>query len=181
MWGIRTAALHWKINANKLKVLALLRGVNPQPLGWDRVRTSPSAGWKMIQPQVLDMLVSRDRRSRKFPHCESRSCWGVSCINSVHVHRWCGCLLAGGSEKGAISTQMCLIASTLSWLAVDLQNGQMLDLALSLVLGVRWMQPVGTGSAEAGWASALVWGCFYSFAHLVDRFWCIVSAAGAVQ
>lgn len=51
------------------------------------------------------------------PHCESRSCRGASCINSVHVHRWCGCPLAGGSEKGAISTQMCLIASTLSWSA----------------------------------------------------------------
>lgn len=51
----------------------------------------------------------------------------VSCASTVlHVHRWCGYPLAVGSEKGAISTQMCLIASTLSWLAADLWNDQML-------------------------------------------------------
>lgn len=72
------------------------------------------------------MLIARDWRTHTFPQCENRSCWSVSCINSVHVHRWYGCPLAVSSEKGAISTQMCLIASTLSWLAADLWNDQML-------------------------------------------------------
>lgn len=56
-----------------------------------------------------------------------------------------------------------------------------LGMTLSLVLEVRWMQPVRRETAKAAWASALVWFYFFSSAHLVDQFRCFVSAAGAVQ
>lgn len=90
-WGIWSAALNWKINANKLKELALLKGVNPQPLIRDRLRISHSLGWNAIQSRVLDLLISRDWMWN----------WEVLefalCINIVHVDRWCCCPLAMGS------------------------------------------------------------------------------------
>lgn len=129
----------------------------------------------------MNMLIPRDWRTHKFPQCENGSCWGVSCINSVHVHRWCGCPLAVGREKGAISTQMHLIASTLSWLAAGLWNDQMLWPGSGACAGAGGHLDAASGNRNCqgrlGVCSCVVLFCFlclfgWSVAVLCLCCWC---------
>lgn len=92
------------------------------------------------------------------------------------MHRWCGCPLAMVIAEGAISTQMHLIASTLSWLAADLWNDQMLCPGPGALTGAWGQVDAASGNENCQgrpWVSSCVLSSFF-FAHLVDQFLTLV-------
>lgn len=142
------------------------------------LRISYSVGWNVIRSRVLDSLISRDWMWN-WELLKFASLTVCTCTDGALAH-WLRV-----AEKGAISTQMHLIASTLSRLAAELWTDQMLLPGPAAPAGA-WGQ-VDAASRNRKCSDRLG-GCFglcllflCSFDWSVSKLWCFASAAGAVQ